>query len=93
MAREITQSEGGRGGTSLNVGNDIGSCIEQIKDDESNQLVKPGVPASTKCSISLQRRQQRQMAAARRKVSVMSLSDNGDQLYTLVNGVTGHVDG
>ena len=32
------------------------------------------------------------MAAARRKVSVMSLSDTSDQLYTLVDGVTGHVD-
>ena len=33
------------------------------------------------------------MAAARRKASVMSLSDNSEQLHTLVNGVTGHVDG
>ena len=33
------------------------------------------------------------MAAARRKASVMSLSDTIDQLYTLVDGVTGHVDG
>ena len=32
------------------------------------------------------------MAAARRKASVMSLSDTIDQLYTLVDGVTGHVD-
>ena len=33
------------------------------------------------------------MAAARRKASVMSLSDTRDQLYTLVDGVKGHVDG
>ena len=33
------------------------------------------------------------MAAARRKASVMSLSDTSDELYTLVDGVTGHVDG
>ena len=40
MAREITQSEGGRGGTSLNVGNDIGSCIEQVKGYEANHPVR-----------------------------------------------------
>ena len=33
------------------------------------------------------------MVAARRKASVMSLSDTSDHLYTLVDGVTGHVDG
>ena len=33
------------------------------------------------------------MDAVRRKASVMSLSDTSDQLYTLVDGVTGHVDG
>ena len=33
------------------------------------------------------------MAAARRKASVMLLSDTGDQLYTLFDGVKGHVDG
>ena len=33
------------------------------------------------------------MAAERRRTSVMSLSDTIDQLYTLVDGVTGHVDG
>ena len=33
------------------------------------------------------------MAAARRKASVMSLSDTSEQLYTLVVGVIGHVDG
>ncbi|CAI5737343.1 unnamed protein product [Peronospora farinosa] len=38
-------------------------------------------------------RQRRQMAAARRKASVLSHSNVSDQLYTLVNGVTGDVDG
>ena len=33
------------------------------------------------------------MAAARRKASVMLLSDTSDQPFTLVDGVTGHVDG
>ena len=93
VAREKPQSEDGCNSTSLNVGNDIGSCIEQIKDNESNHPVGPGVPALPECSISLQRRQQRQMVVARRKVSVMSLSDISEQLYTLVNGVTGHVVG
>ena len=91
MAREKSQSEGGYNSTSLDVGNDICSCIEQIKDDKSNRLVGLDVPTLTKWSISLQRRQRRQMAAARRKMSVMSLSDNSEQLYTLVNGVIVHV--
>ena len=33
------------------------------------------------------------MAAVRRTASVMSLSDTSDQIYTLVDGETGHVDG
>ncbi|CAH0487007.1 unnamed protein product [Peronospora farinosa] len=39
------------------------------------------------------RRQRRQIAGARRKASVLSRSDVSDQLYTLVNGVTGDVNG
>ena len=33
------------------------------------------------------------MAVTRRKSSVMSLSDISEQLYILVNDVTGHVEG
>ena len=33
------------------------------------------------------------MEAARRKASVISLSDTSDQLYTLIDSVTGQVDG
>lgn len=33
------------------------------------------------------------MAAARRKASVMSQSDSNDQLYALIDGVTGDIDG
>ena len=33
------------------------------------------------------------MSAARRKASLMSLSDTSDQLYTFIDGVTGHADG
>ena len=39
------------------------------------------------------KRQRRQMSSARRKASVVSQSDVSEQLYTLVNGVTGNVDG
>ena len=39
------------------------------------------------------RRQRCQMASARRKASLLSRSDVSDQLYTLVNGLTGDVDG
>ena len=55
--------------------NDIVSCIEQIKVEESNHLVGPNVPSSLRSSVSLQRRHRRQMSAARLKSSVMSLSD------------------
>ena len=33
------------------------------------------------------------MATVKRQGSVQSLSDNSDTLYTLVNGVTGQVEG
>ena len=74
-------------------GNDIRSCIEHANVEKSNHLVGPDVPFSSRSSVSSQRRQRRQMAAARRKASVLSLSDTSDQLYTLVDGVKGHVDG
>ena len=75
------------------VGNDIRSCLEYAKADKANDLVGPNGPPPPRISVSFQRRQQRQMAAVRRKASVMSLNDTSDQLYTLVDGVTGHVDG
>ncbi|CAI5704679.1 unnamed protein product [Peronospora farinosa] len=88
---------------SLDVGNDIGSRIEQVKVDDlvsevtgtSDPLgvgndIGPRIGQST---VSSRRRQRRQMAAARRKASVLSHSNVNDQLYTLVNGVTGDVDG
>ena len=75
------------------VADDISSCLEYDKVDKANHLVVPDGSPSLRRSVSLQRRQQRQMATARRKASVMSLSDTSDQLYTLVDGVTGHVDG
>ena len=33
------------------------------------------------------------MADAKRKASIVSRHDNSEQLYTLVNGVTGDVEG
>ena len=71
----------------------IGSCIDQAKVEKYNHIVGPDVPSSPKCSVSLQRQQRRQMSAARRKASVISLRDTSYQLYTLVDGVAGHVDG
>ena len=64
------------------VGNDISSCLEHPKVEKSNHLVGPDVPSSLRSSVSFQRRQRRQMAAVRRKASVMSLSDSSDQIYT-----------
>ena len=76
-----------------NVGNAISSCLENAKIDKANQLVGLDVPSSLRSSISFQRRQRCQMAAARRKAYAMSLSDTRDQLYLLFDGVTGHVEG
>ena len=39
------------------------------------------------------KRQRPQMSSARRKAPVVSQRDVSEQLYTLVNGVTGYVDG
>ena len=71
----------------------MGSGIEQVKVDEVINLGDTDVPTSLRCLVSMQRRQRRQMAAARREASDESQSDNSEQLYTLVNGVTGDVDG
>ena len=60
------------------VGNDISSCIERAKVEKSNRLVGQDVPSSSRYPISLQIRQRRQMDAARRKASVMLLSDTSD---------------
>ena len=75
------------------VGNDIISCIDHTKVEKANQLVEPDGPPLMRSLVSFQRRHQLQMAAARRKECVMSLSDTSDQLYSLFDGATGHVDG
>ena len=93
VTRKRSQSDVGRGGISLDVDNDIGSRIEQSKVDEMINLGNTNVPVSSERSVSSMRRQRRHMAAVRRKASVLSRSDNSKQLYTLVNGVTGKVEG
>ena len=68
--------------SALDVSNDIGSFIEQIKVEEYTYLVGPNIPSLLRTSFSFQRRQQRQMASERIKASMMSLSDTSGHLYT-----------
>ena len=44
------------------------------------------------CAVSTERRKCHQMAALRRKASVLSRGDVIKQFYTLVNGMTGDVN-
>ena len=44
MSREKPYSDDGCNRTSLNIGNDIGSGLEQIKDAKSNHLLRTDVP-------------------------------------------------
>ena len=55
---------------SLDVGNDMGSRIEQVKVDDPIDLGDGNIPCTLKRTVSSARRQRRQMAAARRKASV-----------------------
>ena len=80
-------------GTTLDVSNDIDFLKEQDKVEDEIHLVKPNVSNLLMSPTSRQRRQQRQMAAAKRRSSVVSRHDNSEQLYTLVNDVTGDVEG
>ena len=79
--------------SSPDVGNDISSRIEQIKDDSISTLGNSNVPTSRRCKVSKKRRKCRRRATLRCKASVISPSDNSEMLYTLVNGLTGDVDG
>ena len=77
----------------LDVGNGISSCIENNNIVNYNILVEPDVSTPLLCSVFMKRSQRCQMAAARRKESVLSYSEVIEQLYTLVRRVTGAVGG
>ncbi|GMF53880.1 unnamed protein product [Phytophthora fragariaefolia] len=96
---------GGRGqsSTSLSVGRDTEapSELEEVMAPES--AAGASTTASRRRATSAKRRRRRKMLAARRMASGMSRDLNGvvsgtalhdnEQLYALVNGVTGDVDG
>lgn len=69
-------------GVSLDVSNDIGSGIEQVKVDEPINLGIGSAPTSSRGTVSYVRRQHRRMVAARRKASVLSHGDTIEHLST-----------
>ena len=91
VARKNSPSAVGREGTTLNVGNDISSRIERTTTSSNHGDTI--VPTPEGCKVSSKRRPGRQVATVKRQASVHSHSDNSDTLYTLVNGVTGQVEG
>ena len=133
VARENTQSKGGRGGTSLNVGNDIdgekpvcsglgpdtvremvrvnllGEVFElhntspDVVQDMSSRIERAKmnsnhgdstVPASKRRKVSLRKQSKRRVVTVKRPTFKKSRSDNSNNtLYTLVNGLTGQIDG
>ena len=91
VIRKSSPSAVGREGTTLDVGNDISSRIERTTTSTNHGDTI--VPTPEGCKVSLKRRPGRQVATVKRQASVQSLSKNSDTLYTLVNGVTGQVEG
>ena len=91
VTRENSPSAVGREGTTLNVGNDIISRIERTTSSSNHGDTIVLTPE--RCKVSSNRRPGRQVATVKSQASVQSHSDNSDTLYTLVNGVTGQVDG
>ena len=78
---------------SLVVCEDISSRIEQNKVDDPIDLGDDNVPGTVVGTASLERQQCSHMATARRNASTSLCGDGSERLHTLVNGVTGNVDG
>ena len=78
---------------SLDVCNEINCCIEKIKVESPIDLADDNVLCTVDNTVSLERRQCSQRTAARRDASASPCGDGSEQLHTLVNGVTGVVDG
>ena len=85
-------SDVGRDGESLNATESIVG-FEPSKVNEDINLGDTNVPSSLRSKVSVTRRQRRRKAAAKQKASAHSPSNNSETLYTLVNGLTGDVDG
>lgn len=85
-------SDVGRNGDSLNANESIVGS-ETSKVEESINLGDTSIPSSSKNKVSVKRRQRRRKAAMKHKASAPSPCDNSETLYTLVNGLTGDVEG
>ena len=93
MTRTDPLSDTGWNSDSLDVGNDIGSRIEQIKVEYPIDLNDDNVPSILYGTVSSERRQCRQIAAAMRKAPELSRRDGSVQRQTIGKDVTGGVDG
>ena len=72
---------------------DISSRIEQNKVDDPIDHGDDNVPGTVEGTVSLESQQCSHMTTARRDASTSLCGDGSKRLHTLVNGVTGNVDG
>ena len=87
-AREVARYGEFKSSDSLSdVGDDIGSNIEQVITDGDNNLEEKDILPFSRCSDSTP------MDTVNHKAHDMPQSDNGLHPYTLVNEVTGISDG
>ena len=77
--------------TSSDVDQNISSRIERTSSSRNHGDTIYPTPEG--CKVSWKRLPGRQVATVKRQASETSHSDNSDTLYTLVNGVTGQVEG